>query len=513
MLLVHHPDTAGYLVPPLIYSPNKFSGPVNLKTHLIKTMRITKLILALLGACLFFFTCTSPEVITEAPTSVVKPPIPHIDPAFETHRLLAEEGGTWTLPSGTSLRIPPDAFVDEAGQLVKGAVDLKYRELHDGFHIYLSGIPLETSGGQLTTAGTFEVRAQQAGATLALQECAAVEVRMASFEGGDDYDFYQFDEYSGAWNNQGTREPEINVEKKKLRRKIARMTPSLRFPLNRKYMAFNYQAILDIFFNNDWKKMQEDQSLPGKLEQYGLGWTEAEVHQRIQWKSQEVHAALMVWKNLSGKTFPAWTKGRYGKLENIKRDQYRYHVANKDSTEFFSVKLLAVMDLKSLFAFPPEKWKNDYLATMKKVEAEQERLKTMAEVFRTFEVEQMGIFNWDRLRKEEQTVFLTGKFSVEENLENPLTDLMMIYIPGDNRSVYKIPKDRWDEMNLGPDDKGRIFCLLPDNQIGLFSSAKYRKIDFAALKKMEKPEYYFEMEVKDLVINTKDDLAGMLALQ
>lgn len=476
-------------------------------------MRITKQILPAFGFCLLLFTCATPEVITEAPTSVVKPPIPHIDPSFENLSFLAEAGSTWTLPSGTTLNIPPDAFVDQDGQLVSGPVDLRYRELHDGFHIYLSGIPLETAEGQLTTAGTFEIRAEQDGKELALKACAPIHVRMASFQGGDDYDFYQFDEYSGAWANQGTTEPEVNIEKKKLRSKIARMKPSIRFPLNRKYMAFNYQAILDIFYNNDWKKMNADEEgVPGKMEQYGLGWTEAEVHQRIKWKSQEVHAALMVWKNLSKKQFPTWTKGCYGKLDKIKNNQYRYHVANKDSSELFSVKLLAVMPLKALFAFPPEKWEGDYLSTMKKVVAEQERLKTMAEVFRSFEVAQLGIFNWDRLKRTEESVYLTGSFSVDKDLDNPLTELMMIYLPGDNRSVYKFPKDRWKQMVLAPDDKGKIFCILPNNQIGLFTPAQYRKIDFKALKQMEKPEYYFEMKVKDLVINSEDDLAGMLAL-
>ena len=307
----------------------------------------------LLLALLFLIgACSTPEPTVTAPQSVVVPPIPELDPALEKHSFWAEEGGLWQLPSGTSITIPPDALVDHNGAPVRGMVDLYYRELHDAIDIYLSGIPMAYGDQHLTTAGSFEIKAFQQDQELFIRDRLSLEVRMASFEGGNDFDFYQLDEYSGDWDNLGSNEPEVNVERKQLVKKIKRMKPGLRFPLNKKYMAFNYQSILDVYFNDNWSAMKADAGLKEKLDRYGLGWTEAEVHQMIQWKKQQVHASLMVWKNISRKAFPDWSKGLYGRLENVKGNLYEYRLASKDSTDFFTVRLLAVMPLKTLFAFP-----------------------------------------------------------------------------------------------------------------------------------------------------------------
>ncbi len=467
-----------------------------------------KISFSLLSICLLLFACSSPEPII-APVSVVQPPIPALDPVFEQIRFPIAEGKTWVLPSGTSIEIPADAFVDQDGKGLNGEIEMRYRELQDAFDIYLSGIPLEAAGGNLSTAGTFELQAQQSGIDAFLKDSTSIKVRMASFTSGDDYDFYQLDEYSGNWANKGTAAPEVNTERKKVKQKISRLRPSVRFPLHSKYMAFNYQAILDIYFNDDWVKMKQDQGVPAQMKKYGLGWNETQIHQDIIWKNQKIHGALMVWKNLSKKAFPTWSKTTYGKLEKINGNQYRYHMANKDSSEFFSTRLLAVMPLKTLFAFPPEKWKNDYEATMVKVYEEQERLKTMAEVYRTFEVNQMGIYNWDRLVKMEESLLLSANFSVKT--ENPLTELTMVYISGDNRMVVKFPKEKWPDMNLLEDKKGRIFCLLSDRKIALYPASAYQKIDFATLRKTENPEHYFEMQDIEVAINSREDLIKALA--
>jgi len=467
--------------------------------------------LFLLSFCLFLFACSSPEPISApAPVSVVQAPIPALDPIFEQVRFSVAEGKTWRLDSGTSIEIPANAFVDQDGKQLSGEIEMQYRELQDAFDIYLSGIPLAAEGGNLSTAGTFEIQAQQAGVNVFVKDSTAIKVRMASFTGGDDYDFYQLDEYSGNWANKGTAAPEVNIERKKVKRKIRRLRPSVRFPLNSKYMAFNYQAILDIYFNNDWKKMKEDQGVPSQMKKYGLGWNEAQVHQKIKWENEEIPGSLMVWKNLSKKAFPDWSKDTYGKLEKITGNQYQYHMANKDSSAFFSTRLLAVMPLKTLFAFPPEKWKNDYEATMAKVYKEQERLKTMAEVYRTFEVQEMGIYNWDRLVKMEESVLLSADFSV--STEDPLAELTMIYISGDNRMVVKFPKEKWPDLNLLEDKKGRIFCLLSAQKIALYPASEYQKIDFDALRKAENPKHHFEMKNIDLTINSRENLIEALAI-
>ncbi len=468
-----------------------------------------------LGLILLATACQWNAQEAEPPRqSVVKAPIPSLDPKFERFEFVAEKGGQWQLPSGTQITIPPDAFVDQADSLVSGTVALEYRELHDAYDIYLSGIPMAVGDQHFTTAGSFQLQAQQEDRLLSVAECSSLQVRMASFTAGDDYDFFQLDEYSGDWANLGTTEPEVNVEREKQIRKIRRMKPSLRFPLNRRYMAFNYRAILDVYFSRGKATKETMDEVPEKLQAYGLGWTEAEVHQRITWRGQSYHASLMVWKNEAGKAFPDWTKNRYGKMEDLGNDRYRYHVASKDSSALFEVKLRAIMPLKALFAFPPEHWVKDYQATMAKVEAEQERLNTMAEVFRTFEVVDMGIYNWDRFLKMDESVLISADFSFQKHRTDSLAELELIFLSGDGKAVVKFPEERWSKLALVPDQGGKLFCLLPGQKLAVYTPKQYGAIDFAELggkNKTTAQPFYFEMQQPDRKVESKADLMDLLA--
>ncbi len=473
------------------------------------------------GSTLLAFTllilgtaCETTETPTPPPPlSVVQAPIPELDPSFQTFELAAERGAQWQLPTGTRSTIPAHAVVDAQDSLVSGPVQLRYREFHDAYDIYLSGIPMRVGDRHFSTAGSFHLLAEQNAQALRVAPDTKIEVRMASFTAGEEYDFFQLDEYSGAWTNLGTAAPEVNVEREKQVRKIRRMQPRLRFPLNRRYLAFNYRAILDVYFDRRRASPEEMDGVPARLKDYGLGWTEAEVHQRISWREQEYHASLMVWRNESGKAFPDWTAKRYGRLEALGRDRYRYHVASADSSQLFEVKLKAIMPLQALFAFPPEHWIEDYQATMAKVEAEQERLRTMAEVYRTFEVAEMGIFNWDYFLKTDEQVLISGQFSFEKHLPDSLAELELVFLSGDERAVVVFPQDRWSEIALAPDRGGRLFCLLPGKRLAVYSPEQYGAINFDDLRGQvaEVKDFYFDMPQAERIVQSKEDLMELLA--
>jgi hypothetical protein len=44
----------------------------------------------------------------------------------------------------------------------------------------------------------------------------------------------------------------VNPNKEKLKKEIEKKAPALAFPLDDKYFAFNYNAILDVMFNDDY---------------------------------------------------------------------------------------------------------------------------------------------------------------------------------------------------------------------------------------------------------------------
>ncbi len=458
------------------------------------------------------FSCQGPPETT-AVDPLVKPPLPGAEPAFTEWTFLAEEGSTEFQASGTRVCIPPYAFRDETGKTVLGPVTIRYREMHDGLSIYLAGIPMDYRDGQFTTAGSFEIRAAQDGKPLQLAEANTISVLLASHEEGEDYDFFFLDEnVARGWDSLGINRPLINSEKVALASKIERMRPGLAFPLNRKYMAFNYDGILDMYYQNDFSNIRHDQ-VKRDMEAYGLGWTKAMVHEWIMFKGEQYNAALMVWKNLDDKPFPAWTENVWGTIVQDKGNDYTYSIQLKEEGKEFSVRLRAIMPLSTLFAFPPEKWKNEYEAVMAKVEEETQRMELMASVLRSFEVDQLGIYNWDKLLKEEDRVIVDAGFDWPVEVNERLSNIEVILITGDNKGVVKYPAYSWDALALVPDPNARFFAVLPGNKMAIYPPAAFKAIDFESLRKNIDPTpYQFGMKGTSRPLKTEAEVREFLQI-
>ena len=462
-----------------------------------------------------FLSCSTPS----APVALepfIDPPIPDLNPEFQTFEFLAEEGLNKTLANGSSINIPAGALRDQAGELITGKVEAQYRELHDGLSIYLAGVPMEyqatDTAWQFTTAGTFELRASQNDQPLSLAPEEKASVKFASYEASDDYQIYYLDEQGRRWDSLGTKAPIINKEKVLKRKKLKRKSPGLAFPLNKKYMALNYNIIADVFYNDKRVEEAQHNQLKEKLEAYGLGWNGVYSYDKIEFKGQKELAGLMVWKNLSGKAFPDWTDTKRGDLKKIKGNTYLLKMMKKDSSETFECKLRAVMSLKSLFAFSPDYWAKNYKAAMAQIEEEHKRLEEMAEVFRHFEVADFGVYNWDRMMKEEENIPLEAQFNFSPDWNEQLTEPEVVYISGDNKSVIRFPQQDWERFSLWPKKGGLLFALLPNKRVCLFTRKQYEQIDFAPIRQSLSPKYLFEMSKEVQAFTTQEELKKVLGI-
>jgi hypothetical protein len=82
------------------------------------------------------------DVISQASISFIQPPVKGVDIPFEKHSFLAEKGDTFIYKSGSILLFPPDAFLDKNGNVIKGKVDIAYREFSNPLDYYISGMPM-----------------------------------------------------------------------------------------------------------------------------------------------------------------------------------------------------------------------------------------------------------------------------------------------------------------------------------------------------------------------------------
>lgn len=468
----------------------------------MKTSRFIPLLLliSLLG-------CKEPQLIVDNLPPLISPPVPELDIAFDVRSIPAEEGAILRYETGSIVVIPPVALVDGQGNAITGRVDIAFREFHNSVDALLSGIPMSyDSAGQtqqFQTAGMFELRARQNGQEVFLEEGSMAQVKLASNETEDNYNFYRLDEEARGWQFEGQRSPEVNSNTLEITQRISELkaTPGEMKYLGRNPFAFNYDGLLDVFFNENESRIDKNWSNPSikkevlnKARAYGLECLDFTVYQHIEWEGRNIPACMMVWDHLNDKPFPKWAKGTYGhKLMRYDGDIYKLVLIDGEMN-YFLTWIRPVMPLKQLYAFSPSGWAEQSEEVKAEIAREEARLKQEAAVMRNFEVREFGVFNWDRFLKEEDPIPVLADFNFGTELNAELTEPVIFYLPGDNRSVVKMPKHAWKQFAVVNDPNARMISILPGPRIALFSKRKYREIDREALRGEEKPEYTFVME-------------------
>ncbi|MGH1337460.1 MAG: hypothetical protein ACRBFS_15155, partial [Aureispira sp.] len=137
----------------------------------------------------------------------LKSPLPTLEKPVETQIVQAEEGETLTYASGSTVRIPAAAFVDEKGAPVKGAVEITYREFNDPVDMFLAGVPKELNKHQdLQSTGMMEIKGFQNGAPvfLSMDKKLNIELqgKMAAEMKPEELGVYVYSRQKDAWNYQ-----------------------------------------------------------------------------------------------------------------------------------------------------------------------------------------------------------------------------------------------------------------------------------------------------------------------
>jgi hypothetical protein len=484
---------------------------------ILKKISIGLLAISLLAAC-----NGKKNNINSAVKFEIKSPLPQADVKFEEFDLDNSKEQVIKTKRGSTITIPAGSLVDKDGKPA-GNVKLKYREFHDVADILVSGIPMnfDSNGKQknMQTAGMFEIRALKDGENLNIAQGKNIDVRMASYESGTDYNFFQLDEKGKGWQFiDYNRRVEVNANKEKLKKEIDKKAPAMAFPLDDKYFAFNYSAILDVMFNDNYDLIRKNRNNPAimqKAKKYGLMWLGTHCHADVNFKGVFQPAALMVWKRLNGDQFPAWMKDDsydFCSLTPLGGNIYALSVEDNDGKRVYKATIECVMPLSSLFKYSPEYWEKNYKDAMAKLDQEMAQLKLEADVYRSFSIRQLGIYNYDKLMDEEENVKIIANFTSDEGLKKsePNNSPNVVYYVADEKTIIHLPKENWGKLNLVPGNKGRFAAILPNKTLSIYSSEKYAEIDFEGLRKRDNPKVDFVLTSTDQKISSPDDVRKLL---
>ncbi len=101
------------------------------------------------------------------------------NPAMQTYTVLGTAGGTIITPKGTSINIPPNAFVDPSNNVTEtGTITIRFKDFYKKSDMLLANVPTTMANGfPLRSGGEFFIKAQNAnGDVLDLAPGVGIEI-------------------------------------------------------------------------------------------------------------------------------------------------------------------------------------------------------------------------------------------------------------------------------------------------------------------------------------------------
>ena len=478
-----------------------------------------------IGVLLFLAACQSAQKVEQVKLApFIESPLPHLDIKYTEYSFDAEEGALLEYSSGTKIKIAPNSLSDTAGNAIQGEVKLKYREFHNTLDVLLSGIPMKYDSAGIKqvfqTAGMYDIRAFQENMPLKIASNKTVEIQMASFQPENDYNFYYLDTVKRKWVYQATAKAKPNLEKIKKQAEIDALRPT---PFSDMFIL-NYGQAVDIAYGFDWKLVQQNLDVfSQKLKPYGINYfKDLRIDDKVYFQGNSYPAFDMVWKKLEDKPLPPWLNEsdlewyvaddrwvQAAKIVQIAPGVYHFIIHNPKKHRYFALKIQPVMRISSMLRFSPDYWDKNYQDAMDRVAEKEKKIKKVADVFRSIEISDFGVYNYDRYLKISDAIVVKADFKLKSGTQSPRK---VYFINTKDRAVIPYAPPEWTRVSLSKDTTAQFFAIMPDYSIATYSRKDYQNIDFKMLTTQSNPTYDFELTAQTDLIKTREALEKALNL-
>jgi hypothetical protein len=365
--------------------------------------------------------------------------------AFTEVEFDAANGVEFHQPTGTNIRIPKDALVDNKGKKVSGKVRAKFREMHNAKDIFLSGIPMQTDENKslfLESNGMMELRVFQGDQELKLKEGNTVDVDLAAFsQPTKDFKLWKLEQdkkwdVSGSYStvpNDSKNQKLLSLdEEKKKRKKKSGEGSSFQFTFNSNLKNFPHMAAWN---GVTWNLLVPDPKFPTE----NIG--------RID------------WTDIKMEKIPG-TKDHYSIELSYSNFDYSNNLIEEKCKITAVPADLSKKDLKVIEADFAAKSK-EYEGFIQLAKKEEERLKAEASLLNKFAVSGFGVYNIDKLTDAEKLVKLDMHFDFEDELLLSKNPVQLMVIAKDRNTVLNFLPSSWKSIPyLGPQTE--LVAALPD---------------------------------------------------
>ena len=453
----------------------------NKRNKIIKIVATSVLSITTLVGCMIYLDLSAyKEGINEPFTES----IPYVTSSFNN-----KDGFELHQPNGTHVAIPENAFVDEKGKTVKGNIELKFREFHTAESILMSGIPmqmLDERNKYMESLGMMELRAFKNGKELSLKKGKSINVDLASTETPNkDFNLYLLEE-DKQWKETGSFKTVNNDRRDSA---FANLTPLPETPESpdpdSTDVVFTLNGThLKAYKGVEWR-LVKSKNEPVPYWAFRLNWDKIKV--------EEVKGK----RKLFDLTF------------NYSQKNYR----GKTVKQTFTARarpLLTGKELKLAKAAYKKEFEN-YQLMAAKLELEEERLEQESSVLNRFSINNMGVFNIDKVKSLDVYAKVELAFDFQANVSAEFNKVMVIMVMEEINAVVKYNSFDWDDVSV-IDTHTELIMVLPDGIIARVSAEEFKKkVNTSTVSKLFTNSIYFETEKMTMedYLNNKEETGAV----
>jgi hypothetical protein len=431
------------------------------------------------------------QALTKAP--LLRAPLAQITEKGE-HLMIENPGepSSFTLKSGTTIRIPAKAFKNANGEIVREPVRVQIREYRDAAEIIASGIPMrvhQEDGSEewMQTAGMFSVDAYCNGSEVQLAEGKTMDINFISLVDGD-YDFWKFDEKQANWDNIGSSENPTPVAQETSGEELAEA-----------------ERLRSLIKNKPARPDADEGNI--------LGFTDLDVSKLPALREQNpvmlAYAgddAAKAPKNNAWVHKVSWFKK---KIEPTAEDGVYQLTLLGDS--LYSIKVRRALtgpDLERARAKYKERMDayQANLAALRDIEATRAAQKAFS---RAISISNTGIYNYDILWKQPEAVPLMADFDFDGLPAAAKENVVVYLVTGEGRVVIGLPQQDWHKLRVNLNADNKMLAVLPGKKVAYFSQSAFEE-NKSEMEASSGKDYIFDMTVEERDVSQMEDLRALL---
>lgn len=488
-------------------------------------------------------------------TDFVTPPLGEsMNVPFTAYKVDPSKGGEFTHSTGSKLKVPKGAFVDEKGEAITGEVELRYREFTDPVEVFVSGIPMtyDSAGVRyhFQSAGMIEIQGFKDGKPVKIAAGKKVEIEMASKYDGD-FNFYELDTVVRNWVYRGkdrvkrkkepmqknyiaeattTPEPvdvttptaieaeKVSKEIEEVRKDIARIEktkPQEPRKADSQRPKFNIEVDPEDFpelalYEGMVFEVGDESKNAFSKEMYSVEWDDAKlaegskkgINYRLTLTKEKEQHILVVYPVLVGKNYEA-ALGEYNeKFQKYQAMLDKRLADEKQKREEYSA---LVKKLEEERKERIRMWEAQQEAMKEQAKAIAAQNKKINELYRVFQVSNFGTYNCDNPRMLPKGNIVQARFSDKDGKELPLYYVLLVE-KGTN-TYFTYYNGAYDSFSYNPKEENMLVSVMPDGKgFALFTVDEFRQVP------ARKGLYEFKMSVVDKEFNDIRELKEYLGI-